>query len=103
MSNRRKARIAGLLYLGVVLTGIFSLMYVPSKLIVWDNSMVTYANIADHQSLFKLGNVIGSLCYVFFLFLAFALYELLSHVGKQTAVPMAVLAVVSVPIAFATI
>ncbi len=35
--KNRTSRIAGLLYLGVVLTGIFSLMYVPSKLINYDN------------------------------------------------------------------
>ena len=43
------ARIAGLLYLGVVLTGIFSLMYVPSKLIVSDNASLTYQNITSYE------------------------------------------------------
>jgi hypothetical protein len=34
ISNKKLARIAGLLYLGVVVTGIFTLMYVPSKLLM---------------------------------------------------------------------
>lgn len=52
-SNKKLARIAGLLYLGVVLTGLFTLMYVPSKLIVPDNAPLTYNNIASSQTLFR--------------------------------------------------
>lgn len=100
MSNRKKARIAGLLYLGVVLTGIFSLMYVPSKLIVWDNAATTYANIEAAKPLFRLGIVSGLACYLFFLFLAFALYSLLKSVEKRYALFMVVLAGISVPIFF---
>jgi hypothetical protein len=33
-SNKKTARIAGWLYLAVILTGIFDLAYVPGKLIV---------------------------------------------------------------------
>lgn len=41
LSNKKLGRIAGLIYLGVVITGIFSLMYVPSKLIVDGNPLQT--------------------------------------------------------------
>ena len=54
-SNKKLARIAGLLYLIVVLTGIFSLAYIPSKLIVWDNPTSTFHNIVSSESLFRLG------------------------------------------------
>jgi hypothetical protein len=74
MSNKKTARIAGLLYLCVVLTGIFSLAYVPSKLIVLDDPVTTYNNIKASESLFRFGIVSGLLCYVFFLFLT------LSHI-----------------------
>ncbi|WP_020607511.1 DUF4386 domain-containing protein [Spirosoma spitsbergense] len=100
MSNKKKARIAGLLYLGVVLTGLFSLMYVPSKLIVWDNAATTYANIEAAQPLFRLGIVSGLACYLFFLFLPFSLYELLKPVDKRYALVMVVLAGISVPVFF---
>ena len=45
-SNKKLARIAGLLHLGVVVTGIFTLMYVPSKLFNADNASLIYQNIA---------------------------------------------------------
>jgi Domain of unknown function (DUF4386) len=54
-SNKKIARIAGLLYLGVVITGIFSLAYVPSTLIVWDNAATTFANIKSSETLFRFG------------------------------------------------
>ena len=99
-SNKKVARIAGLLYLGVVLTGLFSLMYVPSKLIVAENASLTYHNMATAESLFRLGIVSGLLCYIFFLFLAIVLYKLLKSVNENYAKLMALLATLSIPIFF---
>jgi len=99
-SNKKTARIAGLLYLAVVLTGIFSLMYVPSKLIVWDNAASTFENIADNQMLFRLGIISGLACYIFFLFLPFALYRLLKPVDAGFSKLMVILAILSVPVYF---
>jgi hypothetical protein len=97
-SNKQIARIAGLLYLVVVLTGIFSIAYVPAKLIVWDSAAETVRNIIASESLFRLGIVTGMLCYVVFLFLPLVLYRLLSPVNRIHAVLMVILAAVSVPI-----
>jgi len=99
-SNKKLARISGLLYFGVVLTGIFTLMYVPSKLIVVDNPSLTYKNIVSSQSLFRFGIVSGFLCYIFFLFLPLVLYRLLKSVNETYARLMVLLAVLSVPIFF---
>ena len=99
-SNKKTARIAGLLYFGVVLTGIFTLMYVPSKLIVSDNAASTYQNIVTSESLFRLGIISGLLCYTFFLFLPLILYKLLKPVNENYAKVMVLLAVMSVPIFF---
>ena len=98
--NKKLARITGLLYLGVVLTGIFSLMYVPSKLIVEDNASLTFQNITSQESLFRLWIVSGLLCYTFFLFLPLVLYKLLKPVNENYAKLMVLLAVISVPIFF---
>lgn len=99
-SNKKTARLGGLLYLVVVLTGIFSLMYVPSKLIVDDNATLTYQNIVSSDSLFRLWIVCGLLCYTFFLFLPLVLYKLLKPVDENYAKLMVLLAVISVPIFF---
>lgn len=99
-SNKKLARVAGLLYLGVVLTGIFSLMYVPSTIIVEDNASLTFQNITSQESLFRLWIVSGLLCYTFFLFLPLVLYKLLKPVNENYAKLMVLLAVISVPIYF---
>lgn len=100
-SNTKTARIAGLLYLGVVLTGIFSLMYVPKKLIVWDDELITFNNIVANQTLFRLGTISYLTCYTFFLFLPLVLYKILKPVNEISARLMVILAVINVPIAFA--
>lgn len=99
-SNKKLARIAGLIYLCVVLTGIFSLMYVPSKLIDSDNASLTYQNIISSEPLFRLWIISGLLCYAFFLFLPLVLYKLLKPVNENYAKLMVLLGVMSVPIFF---
>ncbi|MEM8508492.1 MAG: DUF4386 domain-containing protein [Bacteroidota bacterium] len=95
--KNKSTRLAGLLYLIIVLTGIFDLMYVPSKLIVWDNPVLTLDNIENSEFLFRLGIIAGIICYTTFLFLPVVLYRLLNVVNKTIAIWMVVLSVFSVP------
>jgi uncharacterized membrane protein len=97
-SNKRTARIAGAFYLTVVITGIFNLLYVPSKLIVWNDAATTFNNIVANETLFRLSIVAGIVCYIVFLFLPLVLYKLLNAVNRNAAIAMVSLAVVSVPI-----
>lgn len=95
--TKKTARIAGLLYLIVVLTGIFTLAYIPSKLLVWDDAAQTLLNIKNSETLFRLSIVAGVLCYTAFLLLPFVLYKLLQQVSRPHAMVMVILSVVSVP------
>lgn len=99
-SNRKIARIAGLIYIGVVLNGLFSLMYVPSQLFASDNASITFQNIVSSESLFRFRIVSGLLCYGFFLFLPLQLYKLFKPVNENYAKLMVLLAVVAVPMYF---
>ena len=54
VSPRRLARITGAFSLLVVLTAIFSQVFVSGTLIVPDNAATTAANILSHKSLFEL-------------------------------------------------
>ena len=74
--TNRAARIAGAVYLSMVITGPFSLMYVPGKLIVKGNAPATASNVLAHQTLFSLGIVANLLGSVIFICLAIALYRL---------------------------
>lgn len=97
-SPKKIARIAGVLYLVVVFTGLFTLMYVPSKLIVWSDAPATFNNIIASETLFRLSIFAGVLCYLAFLLLPLVLYKLLSPVNKTYALAMVALSVISVPI-----
>jgi hypothetical protein len=94
------ARRAGWLYLFLALTAPFSLIYVPSKLIVSGDATATEANIRGSELLFRLGVAGGLVGDVLFIFIALALYRLFAGVGRREALFMAALAIVSVPISF---
>jgi hypothetical protein len=51
------ARLAGFLYLLTVPLGVFTLLYVPSSLIVSGDAVATTHNIMASESLFRLGIV----------------------------------------------
>ena len=99
-SNKKTARIAGLLYLIVVLTGIFSLAYVPKTLITWNDSALTFNKIIASEFLFRAGIYSSVICYTAFLFLPIVLYQLLKPVNEFYAELMIIFALVSVPISF---
>jgi len=99
-SRKRTARMAGFLYLLLVFTGFFSLRYVPSKLIDWNDATKTFNNIVVSETLFRLDILAGIIGYTGFLILPFILYKLLNHINKTFAVGMVLLAVISVPISY---
>jgi hypothetical protein len=83
--TKKSAHIAGAVYLSMVVTGPFSLIYVPSKLIVRGNATVTAANVLAHDTLFRFGILGGLFGQVLFICLGVALYRLLSDVNKNWA------------------
>jgi hypothetical protein len=98
--SKNTARAAGLVYLIVIITGMFSLAYIPKKLIDWNNGRVTFNNIATSPSLFRLGIYSSILCYVAFTFLPLFLYRLLRAVNESHARAMVILSLLSVPLSF---
>ena len=96
----KAARIAGAIYLSMVFTAPFSLIYVPNKLIVRGNAAATADNIMAHEIMFRLsifGDLIGQ---VIFICLAIALYRLLSSVNKTWAALMVGFVLVSAAVGF---
>ena len=101
--NKDTARAAGFVYLAVIITGMFSLAYIPKKLIDWNNSSVTFNNITSSPSLFRFGIYSSVLCYVAFTFLPLVLYKLLRAVNESHARAMVILALLSVPLSFSNL
>src|SRR5204863_9756419 len=92
---KKAARIAGAIYLSMVVTGPFSLIYVPSKLIVRGDAAATAGNILAHETMFRLAILADLVGQVIFICLAVALYRLLSGVNNMWAVLMVALVMVS--------
>jgi hypothetical protein len=96
----KAARVAGAIYLSLVLVGPFTLMYVPDKLIVRGDAAATAGNILAHEMLFRSGIVADLLGTVMFICLGIALYRLLRGVNQTQAWLMVAFVLVSAAIAF---
>ncbi len=95
-STKKKARIAGLLYLLLAITGVFNLIYVPSALIVFGDATATANNITSSELLFRTDILSGLMSNVIFVFLVLALYRLLKDISHKQAILMVILVVISV-------
>lgn len=90
-SQRKDARVAGLLYLLLAIAAPLRLMYIPSTLFVHGNATATANNIAAHEMLFRLGMVSDLFCGSILIFLVLALYRLFKEVDQYQAVLMVIL------------
>lgn len=97
--TQKAARLAGWLYLPVVLLGPFVLLYVPGRIFVSGDPSATAGNILAHQTLFRASIVTGMISQLFFLAAVLALYQLLRDVGRRLAGMMVVLILVVAPLA----
>jgi len=94
----KKSRLAGIIYLTTVLTGLFSLMHVPYTLFKINNISTTVINIRDNRLLFASGIISELVCYIAFLILPFVLHSYLKKDNLRLANIMVSLVLVAVPI-----
>lgn len=81
----RNARIAGLLYLLVIIAAPVRLVYIPMRLFVTDDTGATMSNILAHEGLFRLGIFSDLLTGVLMLFLTLAFYRMFAQVDRTLA------------------
>ncbi|HEY0061255.1 MAG TPA: DUF4386 domain-containing protein [Telluria sp.] len=101
--NNKTARLAGLLYLVVVVTGLFSLVYVPANLVLRGDAVQIVRSLHEEETLYRLGMMSSVLCYTAFFLLPLVLYRLLSGYGRYAGALMVAFAVLSVPISFSNL
>ncbi len=99
-SDKKNARIAGLLYLLLAIIAPYGVMYVPSKTIVRGDAVATANNILANEFLFRTGIVSHLISVIIFLFLVLVLYRLLKQVNEHQAKLMVALVIVQIPIVF---
>ena len=84
------ARVAGLLYLAIIVSGLFGEVFVRTRLIVAGDAEATAANILGADALFRAGFVADSVMLFCDVGLAVLLYVLLRPVGQTLALLAAV-------------
>ena len=100
-SISKQARVAGFLYLLLVVTAPLRLMSIPSTLFVRGDATATANNIAAHEWLFRMGIVADLLTGTIASFVVLALYRLLKEVDQYLAALMVILGgLMVVPIYF---
>lgn len=85
LAPRRYARICGLLYLYIIVAGVFAELFVRGRLVVPSDAEATAANIGAHELLFRIG-LSGELLHLSFdVGVAVILYALLRPVDRDVA------------------
>ena len=97
-SPKRLARIAGVLYLLVGITGGFAEGFVYPKMYVAGDAAATAANVVANPGLVRLGVVSDLVDQTLFVFLVLTLYILLQHVNIGVARAMVALVVLAAAI-----
>jgi hypothetical protein len=82
-SLKKQARMAGFIYLLLVVGGPVRLVYIPAKLFVAGNAAATAANIAAHETLFRIGIATDCFSGTVLIFLTLALYRLFEGVRQE--------------------
>ena len=85
MSIKTTARIGGLLYLILILVGMFAILFIRNKLIVSGDAAATVHNIASSQLLWRLGIVADLIMHVLDVPIMLIIYIILKPVNKNLA------------------
>ncbi len=99
-SLKKTARIAGLLYFILILTGVYSVIFIPSQIIVPGDSVSTAKNIISNELLFRTGVLTDIISNTIFLFLVLVLYRLFKLVNENHSKIMFALVIVQIPVVF---
>jgi hypothetical protein len=95
---KKTARVAGFLYLFVILFGMFAELYVGLRLIVPGDAAATANNIRASELLYRIGFLSGLFHHTCFLLLVLVFYKLFKPVNINYAALMMVLGLGAVPI-----
>jgi hypothetical protein len=97
-SQKRIARVAGVLYLLVGIFGAFAQAFVYPKMYVTGDAATTAGNVLANSGLVRLGVVADLFQATVWIFLGMTLYLLLKHVNKSVASAMVVLVAIGASI-----
>ena len=93
-SRKKTARLAGLIYLIWIITGMYTIYYIPSKINTKGDAATSGLNILANEFLFRTGIVNDLISSAIWLFLVLVLYRLFRQVNERQAKLLVALVVV---------
>jgi hypothetical protein len=99
-SLKKTAKLAGFLYLILIIAGAYNIFYVSSQTIVLVDAVSTANNILSHEFLFRTGIISDIISNTIFVFLALVLYRLFKQVDENKAKLMVAFVIVQIPLVF---
>jgi hypothetical protein len=99
-SKKKNARIAGILYLFIAITGGFGIMYAPSSIIVSDDATTTANNLINSQFIYGLSILSNLISQALTIFLVLTLSRLFKDINPKLTKYMVTFVLVAVPISF---
>lgn len=97
---KKTARLAGFLYLIWVMTGVYGIMYVPSKTIVRGDAAATADKILANEFIFRTGIINGIFSSVIWVLIGLTLYRLFKDTNERQAKLLVALVIVQIPAVF---
>ena len=99
-SLKKTARLAGLLYLIWVITGVYGIFFVSSQTVVQGNAVATANKIIANEFIFKTGIINDIISNTIWVFIVLILYRLFKQVNKRQAKLLVALVIVQIPVFF---
>mgnify|MGYP000490850687 CR=1 FL=1 len=99
-SKKKNARIAGVLYLLIAITGGFGIMYTQSSIIVSGDATASANNLINSEFTFKLSILSNLISQALSIFLVLTLSRLFKDVNPKLTKYMVTFVLVAVPISF---
>lgn len=93
------ARLAGLLYLVWIITGLYAMFYVPSQINMRGDAATTAQNILSNEFLFRTGMMNDLISSTIWVFMVLVLYRLFKSVDERQAKILVGLVLVQIPAA----
>ena len=99
-SRKNTARLAGLLYLIWIITGLYAMFYIPSRINIQVDAVTAAQNILSNEFLFRTGIINDLISSTIWVFMVLILYRLFKSVNERQAKLMVALVIVQIPTVF---
>ena len=99
-SIKKTARLAGLLYLVWIITGLYAMFYIPSQINMRGDAVTTAQNILSNEFLFRTSVVNDLISSTIWVFMVLVLYRMFKQVNERQAKLLVAFVFVQIPVVF---